>query len=97
MEITSELDCVLVCQFTVSFLCQNYVIYAFITMTYFHDVRITFFCGTLALHMEITLKLRSVFLPYCDVFFVMSQLCFLFVGCRITLHFGTFELSMEMV
>ena len=62
----------------------------------FHDVRITFFCGTLALRMEITLKLRSVFVPYCDVFFVMSQLRFSFVGCRITLHFSTFELRTEI-
>ena len=62
----------------------------------FHDARITFFCGTLALRMEITLKLRSVFVPYCDVFFVMSQLRFLFVGCRITLHFSTFELRTEI-
>ena len=35
METTPQLAGVLVCQFTVSFLRQNYVINAFRTMTYF--------------------------------------------------------------
>ena len=39
----------------------------------FHDV-IMFFCGALTLRMEITLKLRSVFIRRCDVFLIMSQL-----------------------
>ena len=33
----------------------------------FHDVMITFFCGTFALRMEITLKLRFVFVRQCDL------------------------------
>ena len=35
----------------------------------FHDVRITFFCGTFALRMERMLKLRFVFVHHRDVFF----------------------------
>ena len=50
------------------FLHQNYVINAFLTMHIFHDIRITFFCGTFALRMEITLKLRFIFVRHCDVF-----------------------------
>ena len=34
----------------------------------FHNVRIMFYCGTFALRMEITLKLRFVLVRYCDVF-----------------------------
>ena len=47
----------------------------------FHDVRITFFCGTFALRIEITLKLGSVFVHYYDVFFIASKLRYLFVQC----------------
>ena len=50
------------------FLHQNYVINAFLTMHIFHDIRITFFCGTFALRMKITLKLRFIFVRHCDVF-----------------------------
>ena len=61
-----------------------------------------FFC-TFALLMEITLELRFVFVCHCDVFFVTSQLRYLFVrfsyvfdNVRITLYFGTFELRMNI-
>ena len=47
--------------------------------------------------------LRFVFVHDCDIFFISSQLPYLFVWCsydfddaRITLYFGTFELRMEM-
>ena len=52
--------------------------------------------------MEITLHLRFVFACHCDVFFITSQLRYLFVvvtffdDVRITLYFGTFELRMEI-
>ena len=39
----------------------------------FHDVRITFFCGTFALLMEIMLKLRFVFVRHCVAFFLLHN------------------------
>ena len=47
----------------------------------FPDARITLFCGTFALRIEITLKLRFYFVHHCDVFFITSQLRYLFVQC----------------
>ena len=47
----------------------------------FNDVMITFFCDTVALRMEITLKLRFVFVRQCDLFFITSQLRYLFFRC----------------
>ena len=56
------------------------------------------------LRMEIMLKLRFVFVGHYDVFFIMSQLRYLFARCgyvfddvRITLYFGMFELRMEIM
>ena len=53
--------------------------------------------------MEITLQLRFVFACHCDVFFIISQLRYLFVRCsyvfddvRITLHSSTFDLRTEI-
>ena len=61
------------------------------------------FCGTFALRMKITLQVRFVFVPHCNVFFITSKLRYLFAQCsyvfydvRITLHFGTFQLRMEI-
>ena len=55
------------------------------------------------LRMEVRLQLRFVFLRHCDVFFITSQLLYLFVQCtyvfydvRITLYFGTFKLRTEV-
>ena len=69
----------------------------------FHGVRITFFCGTVILPMEITLQLCFAFARHYEVFFITSQLHYLFVPCsyvffdvRITLYFGTFELRVEV-
>ena len=61
----------------------------------FHEVRITFFCGTFALRMEITSKLRFVFVRHCHVFFIASQLCFhLF---EVLIFFKTLELRFILV
>ena len=45
------------------------------------DVRNKLYFGTFKLHMEITLQLRSIFVRHCNVFFIMSQLRYLFVRC----------------
>ena len=119
MKITLQLRCILFCQSTVSFStsqlyhkCFSYSAFsysAFLTvLSYnafliFHSNRITFFCGTFALRMKTTLQLSFVFVCHCDVFFITSQLGYLFVWCshvfcdvRIRLYFGTFELRMEI-
>ena len=57
----------------------NYVIYLFVAVTFFDDVRIKLYFGTFELRMEITLELRFVFARHCDVFFIMSQSRYLFV------------------
>ena len=69
----------------------------------FHDLRITFFCGTFTLRIEIKLQLRFIFGRHCEVFFITSQLRSLFVRCsyfpydvRVTLHFGMFKLRTEV-
>ena len=60
---------------------HNYVIYLFDVVTFFDNVRITLYFGTFELRMEITLQLRFVFARHCDVFFITSQLRYLFVHC----------------
>ena len=82
---------------------RNYVIYLFNVVKFFKDVRLTFYFGTFELRVEITLQLRFVFNRHCDIFFITSQLHYLFLRCsyifydvRITLYFGTFELRMEV-
>ena len=72
-------------------------------MHIFHDIRITFFCGTFALRMEITLKLRFIFVRHCDVFLLrhnyviyLFDVVTFFDDVRITLYFGTFELRTEI-
>ena len=50
----------------------------------FHDVRITFFCGTFATRMEITLKLRFAFVRHCDVFYYVKTTLFI---CSMYLRF----------
>ena len=60
---------------------RNYVIYLFDVVTFFYNVRITVYFGTFQLRMEITLQLRFVFVRHCDVFFITSQLRYLFVRC----------------
>ena len=50
--------------------------------------------------MNIKLQLHFGFVRGFDIFFVTSQLCYLFARCnyvfRITLYFGAFELRMEI-
>ena len=60
---------------------RNYVIYLFVVVTFFDDVRITLYFGTFELLMEITLQLRFVFARHCDVFFITSQSRYLFIRC----------------
>ena len=60
---------------------HNYVIYLFDVVTFFDNVRITLYFGTFELRIEITLQLRFVFARHCDVFFITSQLRYLFVRC----------------
>ena len=60
---------------------RNCVISLFNIVTFFDDVRITLYFGTYELRMEMTRKLRFVFVRHCDVFFISSQLCDVFVPC----------------
>ena len=58
---------------------HNYVIYLFDVVTFFDNVKITLYFGTFEFRMEIMLQLRFVFAHHCDVFFITSQLRYLFV------------------
>ena len=60
---------------------HNSVIYFFDVVTFFYNVRITLYFGTFELRIEITLQLRFVFARHCDVFFITSQLRYLFDRC----------------
>ena len=59
----------------------NYVIYLFYKVTFLEDVRNRFYFGTFELRIEITFQLCFVFVRYFNVFFIMSQLRYLFVRC----------------
>ena len=59
----------------------SYIIYLFDVVTFFNDVRITFYFGTFDLRLEITMQLRFVFVRHCDVFFITSQLRHIIVRC----------------
>ena len=61
---------------------HNYFIYFFEVVTFFDDVRNRYYFGTFELRMEITLQLRFVFVRHCNVFFITSQLRYLFVQCK---------------
>ena len=79
MGITLQLSFVFFLIVTYFMLRHNYVIFLFDVVTYFHDVRITLYFDTFELRMEITLQVRFVFVRHCDVFFITSQLRYLFV------------------
>ena len=64
-----------------SFITSQLPIYLFDVVTFFDNVRITLYFGTFALRIEITLQLRFVFARHYDVFFITSQLRYLFVPC----------------
>ena len=57
----------------------NYVIYLFDGVMFFDDARNRYCFGKFELRMEITLQLRFFFVCHCNVFFIMSQLRYLFV------------------
>ena len=57
------------------------VIYLLDLVTFFYDVGIKFYFGRFKLRMEIVLLLRFVFVHHCDIFFIMSQLRYLFFQC----------------
>ena len=87
MESTSQLCCVLVCQFTVTFPMSKLCYKCF----FYNDI------------FSFRGMLHCVFVHDCDIFFISSQLPYLFVWCsydfddaRIALYFGTFELCMKM-
>ena len=79
MEATLQLRFVLVRHCDVFLLRHNYVVYLFDVVTFFNDVRITFYFGMFELRMEITLQLRFIFVRHCEVFFITTQLRYLFV------------------
>ena len=87
LEITLQLrytfarycDVILLRQNDIVLLRHNYVIYSFDVVTFFDNVRITLYFGTFELHIEITLELRFVLAPHCDVLFITSQSRYLLV------------------
>ena len=89
LEITLQLryvfarhcDVILLSHIDVVLLRHNYVICLFDVVKFFDNVRITLYFGTFELRIEITLQLRFVFALHCDVFFITSQLYYLFVRC----------------
>ena len=60
---------------------HNYVFYLLDVITFFDEVRITLHFDMFELRMEIKLQLRFVFARHCQVFFVTSELLYLFVRC----------------
>ena len=111
MEITLQLCFVFARHCEVILLRFNYVIYLFDVVTFFNNVRITLYFGTFELCLEITSQLHYVFARHCDVnllrhddvvllrrnyvIYFFDVVTF-FDNVRITLHFGTFELRMEI-
>ena len=60
---------------------HNYVFYLLDVITFFDEVRITLYFDMFELRMEIKLQLRFVFARHCQVFFITSELRYLFVRC----------------
>ena len=82
---------------------QNYVINAFLIMTFFMTVGLRSFVVCCITYGNNIWKLRFVFVLDCDIFFISSQYVIylfdvvtFFDDVRIMLHFGTFELHMTM-
>ena len=63
------------------FFWPNYVICLFDVVTFLDDVSITLHFVTFEFRMEMTWKLCFVFVCHYDVFFILSQLHYLFVPC----------------
>ena len=104
MESTSQLRCVLVCQFTVSFptseLCYKCFSYNDI---FFMTLGLYSFVVRPITYGNNIWKFCFLFVRHCGVFFISSQLVIylfdvvtIFVDVRISLYFGTFKLRMEM-
>ena len=89
LEITLQLRYVFACHCDVILLRHNdvvslrlnYAIYLFDVDTIFGNVSITLYFVAFELRVEIKLQLRFVFARHCDVFFITSQLRYLFVCC----------------
>ena len=60
---------------------HNYVFYLLDVITFFDEVRITLYFDMFELRMEIKLQLHFVFGRHFQVFFIASQLRYLFVRC----------------
>ena len=63
---------------------HNYVFYLLDVITFFDEVRITLYFDMFELRMErmeIKLQLRFVFARHCQVFFITSELRYLFFRC----------------
>ena len=67
MEITLQLCFIFARHCNVFLLRYNYIIYLFDVVTFFDNVRITFYFGTFELRLKIILQLRYVFVRHCDV------------------------------
>ena len=70
----------------------------FAVVTFFNDVRVTFYFGTFELRMEITLQLRFVFFVIVTYFLLrLNYVIYSFAvvtffdSVRITLYFGTYR------
>ena len=97
-----QLGSAFVHHFDIFLLRHNYVIYLFDGITFFNDVRITFYFDMFGLHMDIKLKLCFVFARHCDVFLLrynyaicLFDVVTFFDNVRFTLYFGTFELRLK--
>ena len=82
---------------------QSLCLRMFDVVTFFDDVRNSYYFGTSELRMEISLQLRFIPVRLCNVFLLRHNdvICFLDVvtfcnDVRIRLYFGTFELHMEI-
>ena len=102
MEVTLQLRCVLVYQFTASFSLPalHYICFSYNDM-FFRTSGLHFFTSTL--RMEITLQLRIVLACPCEVFLWRQHLHYLFSRCSyifydvtVRLYFGTLELWMKV-
>ena len=81
MKVTLQFRSIFVRHCDVFFITSELRFSLFDVVTFFNDVRITFYFGTFELRKEITLQLRSVLVRHYDVFFITSQLRCLFVRC----------------
>ena len=81
MKITLQLHFLYTRHYDVFLLHHNCVIYLFVLVTFFDDVRATLYFGTFKLRMKITLQLDYVFARNFDVILITSQLRYLFVQC----------------